>query len=81
MIKQIQSSDNLIGLFTQNLPTATFQKLVHNIRLRWLKDLLSWKSKALHTYEGSQLLSGLYSFSFFKVFPYGVSYNILMRQF
>ena len=33
-VKQIRSSDNLSNLFTKALPTATFKKLVNNIRMR-----------------------------------------------
>jgi hypothetical protein len=40
-VKQIRSSDNLVDLFTKTLPTATFKKLVNNIGMRRLKDLLS----------------------------------------
>ena len=39
-IKQIRSSDNLADLFTKSLPASTFKKLVHNIEMHHLKDLL-----------------------------------------
>jgi hypothetical protein len=38
-IKQIRLIDNLTNLFTKSLPTSTFKKLVHNIRMRYLKNL------------------------------------------
>jgi len=38
-IKQIRLIDNLTDLFTKSLPASTFNKLVHNIRMRYLKDL------------------------------------------
>lgn len=37
-VKQTQLSDNLANLFTKTLLIATFKKLVHNIRMCWLKD-------------------------------------------
>jgi hypothetical protein len=40
-VKQIRSSDNLADLFTKTLPTTTFKKLVNNIGMRRLNDLLS----------------------------------------
>ena len=38
-VQQIPSSDNLADLFTKALPTSTFEKLVHKIGMRRLKDL------------------------------------------
>ena len=38
-ILQIQSCDNLADLFTKSLPTSMFQKLVHGISMRRLRDL------------------------------------------
>lgn len=38
-IQQIRSSDNLADLFTKALPTTTFEKLVHNIGMRRLRNL------------------------------------------
>ena len=37
-VQQICSKDNLV-LFTKSLHTATFEKLVHDIGMRGLKDL------------------------------------------
>ena len=39
-VQQIPSSDNLADLFTKALPTSTFEKLVHKIGMRRLKNLL-----------------------------------------
>ena len=39
-VQQIPSSDNLADLFTKALPTSTFEKLIHKIGMRRLKDLL-----------------------------------------
>ena len=39
-ILQIQSCDNLADLFTKSLPTSVFQKLIHGIGMRRLRDLL-----------------------------------------
>ena len=39
-VKQIQSSENLAGIFTELLPTTTFKKIVHSIGMHRLKDLL-----------------------------------------
>jgi hypothetical protein len=39
-VKQIRSSENLADIFTKSLPTTTFKKIVHNIGMRRLKDLL-----------------------------------------
>ena len=38
-VHQIRSSDNLADLFTKALPTTTFEKLVHKIGMRRLRDL------------------------------------------
>ena len=38
-ILQIKSCDNLADLFTKSLPTSIFQKLVHGIGIRRLRDL------------------------------------------
>ena len=38
-VQQISSNDNLANLFTKTLPTSTFEKLVHNIGMRRLKEL------------------------------------------
>jgi len=38
-ILQIKSCDNLADLFTKSLPTSIFQKFVHDIGLRRLRDL------------------------------------------
>ena len=37
-VQQIRSSDNLADLFTKALPTSTFEKLVHGIGMRRLKN-------------------------------------------
>ena len=39
-VQQIRSNNNLADLFTKALPTSTFEKLVHKIRMQRLKDLL-----------------------------------------
>ena len=39
IVQQICSKDNLADLFTKSLPTATFEKLVHNIGMQRRKDL------------------------------------------
>ncbi|GJW48995.1 hypothetical protein Tco_0080641 [Tanacetum coccineum] len=39
IVQQIRSSDNLADLYTKALPTATFKNLVHDIRMRRLKEL------------------------------------------
>ena len=39
-VQQTRSCDNLADLFTKALPTSTFEKLVYNIGMRKLKDLL-----------------------------------------
>ena len=39
-VQQIRSNNNLADLFTKALPTSTFEKLVHKIGMRRLKDLL-----------------------------------------
>ena len=39
-VKQIRLSENLADIFTKSLPTTTFKKIVHNIGMRRLKDLL-----------------------------------------
>jgi hypothetical protein len=39
-VQQIRSSENLADLFTKALPTTIFEKLVHNIGVRRLKDLV-----------------------------------------
>ena len=41
-IQQISSNDNLADLFIKALPTSTFEKLVHNIKMQWLKEL-KWR--------------------------------------
>ena len=38
-VHQIRSSDNLADLFTKALPTSTFEKLVHKIGMRRLREL------------------------------------------
>lgn len=38
-ILQTKSCDNLADLFTKSLPNSTFQKYVHGIGMRRLKDL------------------------------------------
>ena len=38
-VQQIRSSDNLAYLFMKSLSTSTFKKLIHNIRMRQLKDI------------------------------------------
>jgi len=38
-VQQIRSSENLVDLFTKELPTLVFKKLAHGIGLRWLKDI------------------------------------------
>ena len=38
-ILQIKSCDNLADIFTKSLPTSVFQKLVHGIGMRRLRDL------------------------------------------
>ena len=38
-VQQIRSIDNLADLFTKSLPTSTFKKLIHKIRMRQLKDI------------------------------------------
>jgi len=38
-VQQISSKDNLADLFTKELPTSTFEKLVHNIGMRRLREL------------------------------------------
>jgi len=38
-ISQITACDNLAELFTKSLPTSVFQKLVHGISMRRLRDL------------------------------------------
>ncbi|KAJ9536412.1 hypothetical protein OSB04_un000404 [Centaurea solstitialis] len=36
---QVRSCENLADLFTKSLPNSTFQRLVHDIGMRRLKDL------------------------------------------
>ena len=38
-VQQISSKNNLTNLFTKTLPTSTFEKLMHNIGMRRLKEL------------------------------------------
>ena len=38
-VQQISSKDNLSNLVTKVLPTSTFEKLVHNIGMRRLREL------------------------------------------
>ncbi|KAL4025797.1 hypothetical protein IC575_014203 [Cucumis melo] len=38
-VQQISSKDNLADLFIKALPTSTFEKLVHNIGMRRLREL------------------------------------------
>ncbi|KAJ9538540.1 hypothetical protein OSB04_031273 [Centaurea solstitialis] len=38
-IQQVRSCENLADLFTKSLPNSTFQRLVHGIGMRRLKDL------------------------------------------
>ena len=40
-VQQIRSSKNLANLFTKTLPTATFEKLVKEIGMRRLKDVVN----------------------------------------
>jgi hypothetical protein len=47
-IQQIQSSDNFADLFTKALPTTRFRKLVNDIRMRKLTDLLPASGGACH---------------------------------
>ncbi|GJX39115.1 hypothetical protein Tco_0252418 [Tanacetum coccineum] len=39
IVQTVRSSDNLTDLFTKALPTATFKKLIHDIRMRRLNEL------------------------------------------
>ncbi|KAL1213550.1 Retrovirus-related Pol polyprotein from transposon TNT 1-94 [Cardamine amara subsp. amara] len=38
-VQQVRSSENSADLFTKSLPTSTFKKLIHQIRMRRLKDI------------------------------------------
>ena len=38
-VQQICSSDNLADLFTKALPTTRFEKMVHKIGMRRLRDI------------------------------------------
>ena len=38
-VQQIRSNDNLTDLFTKSLSISTFEKLIHRIRIRQLKDI------------------------------------------
>ena len=38
-VQSIRSTNNLADLFTKALPTATFERLVHSIGMRRLRDL------------------------------------------
>ncbi|XP_013645208.1 uncharacterized protein LOC106349787 [Brassica napus] len=38
-VVQVRSSDNSADLFTKSLPTSTFRRLTHQIRVRRLDDL------------------------------------------
>ena len=38
-VQQIRSSDDLAHLFRKSLPTSTFEKLIHKIGMRQLKDI------------------------------------------
>ena len=38
-VQSIRSTNNLTDLFTKALPTATFERLVHSIEMRRLRDL------------------------------------------
>ncbi|KAL4033391.1 hypothetical protein IC575_006478 [Cucumis melo] len=38
-VQQISSKENLADLFTKTLPTSTFEKLVHNIKMLRLREL------------------------------------------
>ena len=38
-ILQITACDNLAELFTKSLPTSMFQKFLHKIGMRWLRNL------------------------------------------
>ena len=38
-VKQVQSSNNLVDLFTKSLPTCTFQKIVIGIGIKRLQNL------------------------------------------
>ena len=38
-ILRIKSNDNYADLFTKSLPTTTFQKYIHGIGMRRLRDL------------------------------------------
>ena len=65
-IQQIRSCDNLTDLFTKTLPTRTFEKLVHGIGMRRLKDI-KWCC-----HQGETSLCTLFSFTRFLsqwVFP------------
>ncbi|KAJ9567287.1 hypothetical protein OSB04_003253 [Centaurea solstitialis] len=39
IVQQVRSCENLADLFTKSLPNSTFQRLVHDIGMRRLKDL------------------------------------------
>ncbi|KAJ9556304.1 hypothetical protein OSB04_010918 [Centaurea solstitialis] len=49
-IKQVRSCENLADLFTKSLPNSTFQRLVHDIGMRRLKDLKGRKY-VLHSFS------------------------------
>jgi hypothetical protein len=38
-VQQIRSSNNLADLFTKALPTSTFERLIHGIGMRRLKNI------------------------------------------
>ena len=71
-VKQIQSCDNLVVMFTKPLPTATFKKMVHNIGMRRLKDIFTMNNvSSMYSWGRVNFLKNvfwLYSFSFAKVF-------------
>ena len=70
-VKQIPSCNNLADMFTKPLLTVTFKKMVHNIGMRWLKDLFTMNNgSSLYSWERNFLkdVCWLYYFPFTKVF-------------
>ena len=66
-IQQICSRDNLTNLFTKPLPTTTFEKVVHNIRM--------------YSFYFCKCIWNIYSFSFARIFFIGVfSSGVLTRH-
>ena len=45
-VKQIQSCDNLVDMFTKPLPTMNFKKMVHNIGMCRLKDIFTMNNES-----------------------------------